>query len=230
MSRHLQKEINIIKRKLLSLGTLVEERLQKSVRALMDRNGMLAAQVISGDGEIDGVEVEIEEETLKILALHQPVAIDLRFLVSVLKINSDLERIGDLACNLAERAVTLTEMEAVEMPFDLEDIARRAQEMLHQSLDALINLDSDLARQICAADEAVDAINRENYKKVRNRISENPAQLDRLLPFLSISRYMERIADHATNIAEDVLYMIEGEIVRHDAAKMAPKTVKSAGA
>ena len=175
----------------------------------------MARQVIENDIEIDQTEIDVEEECLKILALHQPVAIDLRFIVAVLKMNNDLERIGDLAVNIAERALLLNEQVKIDFPFDFSGIAEKTQRMLRSSLDAMVNLNPPLAREVCALDDEVDAINRKMYDQVKAAIQEHPENVDSLIALLSVSRYLERIADHATNIAEDVLYMIEGHIARH---------------
>ncbi|MDD5327390.1 MAG: phosphate signaling complex protein PhoU, partial [Phycisphaerae bacterium] len=157
----------------------------------------------------------IEEDCLKILALHQPVAIDLRFIVTVLKINNDLERIGDLAVNIAERAVFLAGQPKINISTDLADMAHTAQSMLKRSIDALINHDAELAHEVCASDNIVDKMNRQMYLKIQKAILENPEQISSLIHLLSTSRHLERIADHTTNIAEDVIYMIEGQIARH---------------
>jgi phosphate transport system protein len=215
MAQHLQREIETLKKKILSLGAAVEKSVRMAVTAIENRDAELANKIILGDTEIDQLEVNLEEDCLKILALHQPVAIDLRFIIAVLKINSDLERIGDLAVNMAERAQFLSGKSPIVIPFDLEGLAIKAQKMLRESLDSLVNLNAGLARDVCATDDEVDAINRDMYDLVKVAIRTHPEQVDILIPYLSISRYLERIADHATNIAEDVIYMIEGEIARH---------------
>ena len=215
MSGHLQREIENLKKKLLALGAFVEESVQKAVTAISERNAAAAREVIESDPEIDKMEIDIEEDCLKVLALHQPVAIDLRFIVAVLKINNDLERIGDLAVNIAERAAFLATQQRVDIPFDFVGMASKAKTMLARSLDALINGDTELAHSVCAADDEVDQINREMYYQIQDGIRNSPEQMVCLLHLLSVSRHLERIADHATNIAEDVIYMIAGEIVRH---------------
>jgi phosphate transport system protein len=217
MAVHLHREIERLKKNILTLGAVVEESVRKAVRAIKTRDAALAQGVIEDDIKIDQMEVEVEEECLKILALYQPVAIDLRFIVAVLKINSDLERIGDLAVNIAERAIFLAtwNQDRFVSLLDFDEMARKTQSMLKGSLDALVNADTALARQVCLDDDEVDAINREMYIQVEEGIRANPEQMECLIHLLSISRHLERIADHATNIAEDVIYMIEGEIVRH---------------
>jgi phosphate transport system protein len=217
MSEHLQKEIEGLKKRTLSLSTLVEENVSRAVRAFSEKNGKLAQRVIDMDLVIDTLEIEVEEECLKILALHQPVAVDLRFIVAVLKMNADFERIGDLAVNIAERAVALLRLPATDLAMQVDEIIEKVLAMLKNSLDSLVNLDEDLARAVCAADDDVDEFYRNMYDKVKQKILESPTNeiIDDMLQLLSIARHLERIADHATNIAEDVIYMIEGVIYRH---------------
>jgi phosphate transport system protein len=217
MSEHLQKEIDGLKKRTLSLSTLVEENVSRAVRAFSEKNGKLAQRVIDMDVVIDTLEIEVEEECLKILALHQPVAVDLRFIVAVLKMNADFERIGDLAVNIAERALALLRLPATDLFEQVDEIITKVRDMLRNSLDSLVNLDESLARTVCAADDEVDAFYRDIYNKIKRKILESPTDetVDDMLQLLSISRHLERIADHATNIAEDVIYMIEGIIYRH---------------
>jgi len=215
MTIHLIKEIDKLKKMLLSLSAMVEESVQRAVKALDTRDAALAQRVIDYDVEIDKKEVDVEEECLKILALHQPVAIDLRLIIAILKMNNDLERIADLAVNIAERAAFLATQEQLPLRFNFVQMGEKAQDMLRKSLDALVNLDVNLAREVCAADDGVDAMNREAYLAVQEAIRRHPDRMEALIHLLSISRHIERIADHATNIAEDVIYMCEGQIVRH---------------
>lgn len=212
----LQKEIEVLKKELLALGANVEERVTMAVKSLSKRDITLAKHIIDGDNEIDDMEVELEENCLKILALHQPVAIDLRVIIAVLKINNDLERIGDLAVAIAERAQDLSSVREIPLPFDFTGMSARVQEMLRNSLDALVNWHVGLANDVCNLDDAVDEENRAMYRNVREAIEQHPEQIEQLLGCLSVSRYLERIADHATNIAEDVIYLISGNIVRHN--------------
>jgi phosphate transport system protein len=169
------------------------------------------------------MEVQIEENCLKTLALHQPVAIDLRFIIAVLKINSDLERVGDLAVNVAERAAFLATQPPVDISFDFQAMARKAQEMLKRSLDSLVNLSAAQAREVLLGDDEIDVMNRRMYLIVQDAIRTHPDQTESLIHMLSASRHLERIADHATNVAEDVIYMIEGVIVRHKAEEYRPQ-------
>jgi len=215
MSIHLQREIDSLKKKLLALSALVEEQLRRAVMSVQTRDDLLAGKVIDGDVEIDHREVEVEEDCLKILALHQPVAVDLRLIVAVLKINNDLERIGDLAVNIAERSAFLAERRECEVPAELPEMVEKAQLMLQGSLNALVNADVVLAHKVCTDDDDVDDINRTIYERIKSDIRENTDDLDSMIHLLGIARHIERIADLATNIAEDVIYMVDGEIVRH---------------
>jgi phosphate transport system protein len=215
MTRHLVREVDKLKKMILGLSTQVEEVLFKAVKSVDEGDAVLAEAVVTGDREIDLEEVEVEEECLKILALHQPVAIDLRFIIAVLKINSDLERIADLAVNIASRARSLTKLPKVQAPLDYNTMAEKVQLMLHKSLQALVKMDATLAREVMRSDDEVDAMHREMYSKLSALIRQNPNDADAYIHYLSVSRNLERVADHTTNIAEDVIYMIDGEIVRH---------------
>ncbi|MCK4302876.1 MAG: phosphate signaling complex protein PhoU [Candidatus Eisenbacteria sp.] len=215
MSMHLQKEIEKLKKMVLSLSAVVEDSVQKAVAAIETRDAALAMEVIETDPEIDQAEIDVEEECLKILALHQPVAIDLRFIVAVLKMNNDLERIGDLAVNVAKRASFVCRHATIDAPSGFTPMARKTLEMLRESLDALMNMDAERARHVLAADDEVDNLNREMFQKVFRAIRKNPENIEVLQSYLSATRYLERIADCATNVAEDVIYMMEGRIVRH---------------
>ena len=217
MTKHFHRDIENLNAQLLALSALTEEMIDMAARCLCESDREQADEVITTDRQVDRREVQIEEECLKILALYQPVAVDLRFIVAVLKINNDLERIGDLAVNIAERAEFLATQERINIPFDFSGMARKAKSMLKRSLDALMKMDALLARGVCASDDEVDAMNREMYLQVQDGIRNQPEHLESLIHLLSASRHLERIADHATNIAEDVLYMIKGEIVRHRA-------------
>jgi len=216
MTLHLHRAIEGLKKKILELSAVVEDSVYKAVKAVEQRDAALAREVMSGDGTIDLMEVEVEEECLKMLALHQPVATDLRFIVAVLKINNDLERIGDLAANIASRASSLAQIKTPPRAhIDLQDVQGKVQVMLRRSLEALVNLDEELAKKVCESDDEIDDINRSVHKQVIAAMKEHPADVERLLTFVSVSRNLERIADHTTNIAEDVIYMIRGESVRH---------------
>lgn len=215
MPQHIHKAIDQLKGRLLQLGAHVEESLRDAVDALNQRDMKKAQSVIDNDNVIDELEVELEEECLKILALHQPVAIDLRFIVACLKINNDLERVGDLAVNVAERAMYVSQHPKVDVKLDFQTMSSKTQWMLKRSLDALVQRDLELAQKVCLADDEVDNLNRDMYTQVQAGLREYPEQMDVLIHLLSTSRHLERIADLATNISEDVIYMIAGEIVRH---------------
>jgi phosphate transport system protein len=215
MSVRLHHEMNQLKKSILTLGAAVEEALYLAVKALQERDEKTALKVIETDQEIDNMEVELEEECLKLLALHQPVATDLRFIVAVLKINNDLERIGDLAVNIAERARFLAVQPPVNVQLDFPAMADAVQIMVKKSLDALVNMDTGMACEVIEADDQVDNMNRDMYRQIQDAIAKDPGQMESLIHLLSTSRHLERIADQTTNIAEDVIYMIDGKIVRH---------------
>lgn len=219
MPKHLQTEIDRLKKRILHLGALVEEAVEKAARAVTTRDAELARRVIEADSEVDRIEIDVEEECLKILALHQPVAIDLRYVVSVLKINNDLERVGDLAVNIAERAEFLASRSLSPETHSLPPMVDAVRAMLRTSLDSFVNKDASLAWRVLASDAEVDAMNSDMYERVQKAIKTRPSDLETLIPVLSASRCLERLADHATNIAEDVIYMLEGEIVRHGSGK-----------
>lgn len=215
MPTRLQYELEQLKKSILTLGAAAEEALHLAVKALQERDEKIAQKIIEADEEIDQMEVDLEEECLKLLALHQPVATDLRFIVAVLKINNDLERIGDLAVNVAERAKFLAFQPVISLSLDFSSMASAVQKMLKMSLDALVNMDAKLACEVMDADDNVDQMNREMYALIQSEIVKNPEQIGSLIHLLSTSRHLERIGDQTTNIAEDVIYMIEGKIVRH---------------
>ena len=215
MSIHLQREIDKIKRDLLLICSIVEEQVHKAVRALCNRDPRLAGEVQAMDEEVDCREIGLEEDCLKTLALHQPVAINLRQLVAALKINNDLERIGNMAVNIARNAAALAAEMAVELPADFAEMGEQTQAMLRTSLDALVQMDVTMARGVSVRDDAVDQFKKTIRTRVEAQIQSAPERIESMLRLLSISRNLERIADCAVSIAEDVIYMVEGRIVRH---------------
>ncbi|MBN1256572.1 MAG: phosphate signaling complex protein PhoU [Planctomycetes bacterium] len=215
MTRILQKELEKLKKKLLGLSAIVEDNLHMAIRAVENRDLELAQEVEERDCQIDEMEIEVEEECLKILALHQPVAIDLRFLIAILKINNDLERIGDQAVNISHKVKYLRENLEVKVNFDFQAMFEKVQKMLHTCLDALINLDAELARSVCAMDNDVDRMKHDLPKEAFAIIKDQPDKVRSLFALLGVARNLERIADLATNISEDVIYMVEGTIIRH---------------
>jgi phosphate transport system protein len=215
MSAHLQREIERLKKHVLSLCALVEDQVQMALRAVLDRDEDLALEVEQRDLDIDQREIEVEEECMKTLALHQPVAVDLRLIIATMKINSDLERIGDMAVNIAHKARALIGESPVEVSFDLGAMWAKTQAMLRDSIDALVNMDVEQATSVCRRDDEVDQMKHEIRLEVESAIARQPDRVRTLLRLLAVSRNLERIADLATNIAEDVVYLVEGRIIRH---------------
>jgi phosphate transport system protein len=215
MTKRLQRELEKTKKSILALGAMVEDRIRMAINAIESWDATLADEIIRRDYEIDELEIEVEEECLKILALHQPVAVDLRFLIAVIKINSELERIGDEAVNIANRVSNISKRKRLELHFDFKALAEKAAAMLRMSLDALVNLDLDLAFKVLTLDDEVDRMHREIYDKIKEVMARNPDYVTYLINLYTTSRHLERVGDHSTNIAEEVIYLIEGEIVRH---------------
>jgi phosphate transport system protein len=215
MTKHFRKELETIKKRILTLGSMVEDLVHDSVQAVERVDADLANEIIKKDSEIDETEVDIEEECLKVLALHQPVAVDLRFIIAVIKINNELERIGDQAVNIAQRVQVIAKRTKPPFWFDYSEMGEKAQKMLRMSLDALVNLDVDLAYRVITMDDEVDRIKKDAYDKIKQAIKDLPERVGYYINLLLISRHLERLADHATNIAEEVIYLVEGEIFRH---------------
>jgi phosphate transport system protein len=215
MSKHLSRDLENLQREILGLAGLVEEAIYKAIEALQERNVALAQAVIAGDEQIDLRENKVHEECLKILALHQPVAADLRRTASVFMINTDLERMGDLAVDIAERALTLSQPPLIPVPEKLQRMTDLATGMVRQSLDAFVQNDARQARRVIRLDDEVDRYNAEIIQELLQLMKASPELVEPGLSLFSAVRHLERIADHATNIAEDVVYLVEGEIVRH---------------
>lgn len=216
MAKHFRREMEKLKKRILALGAMVEDRVRLASKGIETRAIFDVERVIKSDFEVDNVEVEIEEECLKILALHQPVAVDLRFIVTVIKINNELERIADEAVNIAWRMKNVIQSPVkCDCTYDYATMSAKAQHMLKRSLDSLVNLDVDEAFKICLADEEVDQMKKDYYQIHLERLQNRPDAAAYLHNLFLISRHFERIADHATNIAEEVIYLVEGEIVRH---------------
>ncbi|MHC4861081.1 MAG: phosphate signaling complex protein PhoU, partial [Planctomycetota bacterium] len=200
---------------ILAIGALAEASTDKAITALCERRPALAEEVLAGDRKIDEREVELEEECLKVLALHQPFAQDLRFIVSVLKVNNDLERVGDLAQNIAERAAFLCTQDPVGVGCDIGGMADQVRTMLRRALDALVTGDTEIAREVLVMDEVVDDCHRRMFDDLVPIMRDDPDKIERSINLLSASRNLERIADLATNIAEDVVFMVDGDVIRH---------------
>lgn len=215
MSKHLMRDISALERKLLEMSSRVEHMVRTACQCFVTRDLSPVAEVVATEREIDGEEVAIEEECLKILALHQPVASDLRLVATMMKINSELERIADLAVNICERTRPVSERPELRMPEAMGRMSDAAVNMLRSAMDSFVRQDVSVARQIMASDDAIDALNREVIEDLEEVMFENQSVLKAAVHCFSASRHIERIADHATNIAEDILYLVEGEIVRH---------------
>ncbi len=223
MARNIQKEIETLKGHIVYLSTVVEENMLCAIKALVEKNPDLAYQVMQTDKcEIDHIEIDVEQECLRIMALHQPVASDLRFLVTVLKINSDLERIGDLVAKIADKVLLLFKAdpaqflsESMQLPDMFHGMFDKTVWMFRQTMEAFVNEDTDLAYKVCLADDEVDQAKRAIYRELEESIMNDPAQHVYLAKLLSVARSTERIADHCTNICEDIIYMQQGRIVRH---------------
>ncbi|NDC82498.1 phosphate transport system regulatory protein PhoU [bacterium] len=217
MSHQLNREITYLKRVFLSLSTRVEENVRLAITAFNNLDAEIAKTVIANDDLIDRDELDVEEECLKILALHQPVAGDLRYIISILKINSYLERIGDLSTSIAKKTLQITHAfaEKSAIDFDFSDLFEKVTWMLNNSLNAIVHVDAQLALEVCRADDLVDDQKHAANKAIVDAIKLNPQMLESLLCVLSVTRHLERIADHATNISEDVIYMVDGAVVRH---------------
>jgi phosphate transport system protein len=224
MSHHLQRQIDKLKKLILSQGAEVEQMVEHAIRSVESRDTALAARVIEGDAKIDLDEIEIEEECLHTLALYQPVAFDLRYVISVLKINNQLERIADLAVNIAEQACFLAQEAPLDFgPFNLIGEMRKVRSMLQRSLDALVEIDVEMAESVRRSDDEVDEVHRQMYVHVEQAIRRTPDRVACLINLLNVSRNLERIGDHTVNIAEEVIYCARGHILRHSRPHLKPK-------
>lgn len=215
MSRHLHRDLESLEQDLLAQSSIVEQMIYEASHILREQQTDLIEKLFADEEKVNRQEVEIEEESLKILALHQPVAVDLRRVATVLKINGDLERIADLAVNVSERARSLIRYPKFQMPANLDQMVEVATSMVRDALDAFVRQDVDAARDVRLRDDIVDELNREVIDEVCRLVQLDAAVIEPALHFYSASRHIERIADHATNIAEDVIYLVDGEIARH---------------
>lgn len=215
MSKHLERDLEHVEQEILAMSSMVEDMIQRACRALVEREPSLAVDVIDSDTQVDEREVHIEDDCLKIFALHQPVASDLRRTATVMKINNDLERIADLAVNIAERGRVVASHPQFPIPETFSAMATEAISMVREALDSFVKLDAGKAREVLSKDDHVDDMNRAVIGELMDLMKEQPSMIDAALHCFSASRHVERIADHATNIAEDVIYLVEGEIARH---------------
>ena len=218
MSRHFHEELEALKQTLLAMGALVEDQIRHAMQALVDRDDALASEVIERDRQVNAYDVEIDEKCVELLALHQPAAGDLRFITTAMKIVTDLERIGDQAVNIGQRVIELNREPQLKPYIDLPRMAERAQAMVKESLDAFVARDTELARRVRAEDDEVDALKEQIFRELLTFMMEDPRSIPRAIRLILISRCMERVADHATNIAEMVIYLVEGKMVRHTLA------------
>ena len=218
MQRHFHEELEALKQTLLAMGGLVEDQIRRAMRALLERDDVIAQEVIDRDRQVNTYDIEVDEQCVNLLALHQPAAGDLRFITTAMKIVTDLERIGDQAVNIAQRALELNREPQLKPYIDLPRMADKAQRMVKESLDAFVARDTALARQVCGEDAEVDALKEQIFRELLTFMMEDPRTISRAIRVILISRFMERVADHATNIAEMVIYLVEGKMVRHTLA------------
>lgn len=215
MKRHFDEEQKALKEKILRMGAMVEEQVANAIKALVDRDTDLARQVISRDHKVNAMDVDIDEDCLRLIALHQPMAGDLRFLTTAMKIATELERMSDLSENISERAIELSEEPQIKPYIDIPRMAERAERMLKEVLDAFVNGDSALARKVLGDDDFIDELNEQIFRELLSFMIEDPHKITRAIRISFVSKYIERIADHATNIGELIVYMVEGKIIRH---------------
>ena len=214
---HFQKELETLKDNLLLMATLVEEALRNSAQSLVQRDSNLAQKTFEGEDRINKLEIAIDDMCLKLLALRQPMAVDLRFITSAMKIVTDLERMGDQAVNIAERAVSLNQEPQLKPYIDIPRMAEIVQTMVKDVLDAFVNGDSKLARSVCERDDIVDGLNDQVFRELLTFMIADPKTITRAVHLMIVCRCLERIADHATNIAEDVIFMVEARVIKHHA-------------
>jgi phosphate transport system protein len=218
MPRHFHEEIETLKQTLLAMGGLVEDQIRHVMRALIERNDALAQEVIERDRQVNAYDVEVDETCVSLLALHQPAAGDLRFITTAMKIVTDLERMGDQAVNIAQRVLELNREPQLKPYIDLPRMAEKAQRMVKESLDAFVARDTELARRVCGEDAEVDALKEQIFRELLTFMMEDARTIPRAIRLILISRFLERVADHATNVAEMVIYLVEAKMVRHTLA------------
>ena len=215
MERHFDEALKQLKEKLLRMSSLVEEAIGTSIKALIDRNAELAYKVIKADDAVNMLEIEIDDLCLKLLALYQPTAGDLRFITSTMKINNDLERIGDLGVNIGQRTLDLLKVPPLRLRIDIPKMAVASQAMLKDSLNAFVNKDSKLAYEVCKRDDEVDDLNHEIFMELLKANPEDQKPVERVIDLVLVAKNLERVADHSTNICEDIIYMIDGKVIKH---------------
>ena len=213
--RTYEQQLGHLRTSVLEMGGLVEDQIAQAVKALVERDEVLARATIDRDHTVNRLDVEIDELSLKLLALHQPAARDLRLITTALKITTDLERIGDMATHIAERAIELVAELPIKPYIDIPRMADLARDMLHRSLDSFVRDDVDLALDVCAADDAIDQLHEQLFRELLSFMAEDPTTVSRAMRLLFVSKYLERVGDHATNIAEMVIFMVKGRSIRH---------------
>lgn len=215
ITRHFDEEMELLKQKILRMGAMVEDQISSSIKALIERDSELAKKVIENDHMVNALDVEIDEDALRLLALHQPAAGDLRLITTAMKISTELERMSDLAENISERVTELNEELQIKPYIDIPKMAEWSQKMVAESLDAFVRRDSGLGRKVCADDDFIDDLNKQIFRELLSFMIEDPRFISTAIRISFISKYLERIADHATNIAELAVYLVEGKIIRH---------------
>jgi phosphate transport system protein len=215
MVRHFEEELSRLKEKILKMGALVEAQISSSIKALVERDLVLARQTIQNDHQDNAMDVEIDEECIRLLALYQPAARDLRFITTAMKITTDLERMSDLSEDICERAIELAEEPLLKPYIDIPRMAEAAQKMVRETLDAFVNKDAALARKVCSEDQFIDDLTHQIFRELLSFMAEDPTTITRSIRISFVAKYIERIGDHATNIAEMVVYLVEGKIIRH---------------
>ena len=223
MARRLEHDLSDLKDRVLRMGSLVEDAIRKSIKALVERDQDLALAVIDGDAVVNTHDVEIEEECIRLLAIWQPTGSNLRFITTAIKIITDLERMGDLAVDICERSLELLEEPQLKPYIDIPRMAEASQKMLKDSLDAFVARDADLALKVCDADDFVDNLNQQIFNELLFYMLQDPKNIARAVRLTYVAKYLERIGDHATNIAEMVVYMVKGMVIRHMACEMREK-------
>jgi phosphate transport system protein len=217
METHFQKELQELKEDLLKMAALVEETISMAVQSLVKRDSVLAKKTFEGEDQINRMEIDIEDTCLKLLALMHPMAADLRFITSAMKIITDLERMGDQAVNIAERAISLNQEPQLKPYIDIPKMAEIAQSMVKDALDAFVNSDSKLALSVCERDDMVDGLNDQVFRELLTFMMSDPQTITRAVHLMIVCRCLERIADHATNIAEDVIFLVDARVIKHHA-------------
>lgn len=215
MDRHFDEELNDLRQKLLKMAAIAEDMIALSIKALKERKEELTKQIFQNEETINNMQIEIDETCLKLIALRQPAAVDLRFITSAMKINSDLERIGDQAVNIAQRALELLKSPPLKPLIDIPRMAELSQKMVMDSINALVNKDEKLARDVCKRDSQVDELNDQVFRELLTYMMQDSKNIERAVDLILVGRHLERIADHATNISEDVVYLVSGKTIMH---------------